>query len=212
MLAMPDKAIAAAIQAAFNQFRQSAATLAPEIYAQETTANQSAIETWWTTASNVVTVGVGYPLQQVKPPIVAVTIEAEQEMDRARFIGSQSGLVVPGAAGTGSYGYATQLRGRYSIACLGVNQDWVLWMEVLTRWALLSQRRNLQQPPPAGALLYRQTLSAAGFAPVPNSMADSVYHFARVLVLEADRLDTWSGSVADTVAGASVSVEVGAGS
>ncbi len=205
MLAIPDKAIVAAVSSAFDAFRANTTSLVPQIFAQENSANQSEITQWWATLSNVVPVIVGYPLQQVTAPIVAVTMEPEQEIAPKQSIGSQSGVVI---GATGEEGNATYFRGQYNVHAMGINQNWVLWLQALVRWALLYQRRNLQQMPPTGAGLMRQVLSSSGFIPVPDSLRDSVYPFQRIVSLSADRLDTWAGVASSVVSTTSAVLEV----
>ena len=205
MLAIPDKAIASSVSSAFDSFRSNVVQMVPEIFAQESGANQSEIQSWWSNLNNTVPVIVGYPLQQVTAPIVCVTMEPEQEIAPKQSIGSQSGVFV---TATGQDGNATYFRGQYNVHAMGVNQNWVLWLQALVRWALLYQRRTLQEMPPTGAALFRQVLSSSGFIPVPDSMRDSVYPFQRVVSLSADRLDTWAGAPAVLSSATSVTLEV----
>ena len=205
MLAIPDKAIASSVSSAFDAFRSNVVQMVPEIFAQESANNQSEIQSWWSNLNNTVPVVVGYPLQQVTAPIVAVTMEPEQEIAPKQSIGSQSGVFV---AATGQDGNATYFRGQYNVHAMGINQNWVLWLQALVRWALLYQRRTLQEMPPTGAGLFRQVLSSSGFIPVPDSLRDSVYPFQRVVSLSADRLDTWAGVPASLSSTTSVTLEV----
>ena len=209
MIAMAEKAIASAIQAALSDFRSNMAAWVPQIFAQESAANQNAIQTWFSNAQNVVTVQVGYPTQQTAAPAVCITTEASQEVSGRQFVGSlgQSQAIGGPTSGTGSLVYATYWHSAFNCHVLGVNADWTLWMDVLVRWALLYERQNLQQVPPNGAGLNKQVISASGFRPA-EGLNSTVYPYVRTVTLSAEHVDSWTNVAVSEATGETVTLQV----
>ncbi len=195
MIVDGEKAIVQAISDAFTYFRANLSTLVPQIFPNESSTNQTAIESWWGNASNQVFVQVGYLLQPVSAPQVAVTIESEREGEQ--FAGSErAGLVISIGSDVSDVD-AIYMETMYACHCVGINQDFVLWLQMLTKWALLLKRKSLMQQVQADGqitgVFQRQRIAAAPFRPVPDGVFhEGIFPFERVVTLSATHLDTWA--------------------
>lgn len=195
-----------AIADALSYFRANLATLIPEIFSDENATNQAAIQAWWGNGANVCPVQVGYTLQGVVAPQVAVTIEEEQELQQ--FAGGEHAGAYASVGSDMAEVDAVYMQTTYSCHCVGPNQDFVLWLQMLVKWALLWQRKALmvgkQQNGATTGVFERQKIAAGPFRPVPDPVyRESVFPFERVIMLQATHIDTWSGSAAPPMSSSS---------
>lgn len=194
-LMLGQTAIVDAITTSFQFFRQNLNVLVPEIYAYASQEDQAEISTWWQNTNNQVIVESGYPFQPVRSQLVSVTVRSEQEVDQ--YIDSGRNGAVFALSPGGSPEYSALFRSTYDCHCFSINQRYLLWLQVLVKWALLFQRHNLQiSVQPNGSVtgyFVEQKLSASDIMPVPNSLGDSLFPFERIVSLTATHLETWPG-------------------
>jgi len=196
MVILAERSIETVISDALTLFRQNLSAFVPDIYAQETTTNQTQITDWWTNAANQVAIQVGYSLSPTKAPQIAITMEPSQEVATRRFVGT-----VMQQTST-NYEYGTTFEALYAVHVFGPNQNWLLWMQALVRWALEMQRQTLENT----YGLMNQRLSMGALRPVPDSMKDIVFPFERTVNVTCQHMDTWTPLPVASVTSATVTL------
>lgn len=181
MISMIEKALVTVIGDALNYFSQNTTTLVPQIFSQETSEAQSEISTWWSKPNNQIIVKYGFSLQPVRMPQITVTIDQSEEMD-PKFIDSMAAL-----NGDGSTTRQTWFSSTFICSCYGINQNWVLWAQMLCRWALLVQRKNLEE----SYGLMNQSLSLSPFVPFTQEIKDAIFPFTRHIYIRGQHMDSW---------------------
>lgn len=202
-IALAELGIQNAIQSAFALFRQNLATFVPDIFAAETPEHQQEITQWWQNTNNQVPVNIGYQLSPVQGPQCAITVQNAQEVASRRFVGYMQ-QVLPS---NGNAVYATTFEGTYAVYCFGPNQNYLLWLQTLVRWALLISRQTLESQ----YGLMNQRIALGPLQPIPDSMHDVVFPFERIVYLTCQTQDTWSPLPPELVQSVSLTVNPSTG-
>ncbi|WP_304459076.1 hypothetical protein [Alicyclobacillus sendaiensis] len=202
-IALAELGIQNAIQSAFTLFRQNLATFVPDIFAAETPEHQQEITQWWQNTSNQVPVQIGYQLSPIQGPQCAITVQNAREVASRRSVGNVQQVL----AANGNIVFETIFEGTYAIYCFGPNQNWLLWMQTLVRWALLINRQTLESE----YGLMNQIISLGPLQPVPDSMHDVVFPFERTVYLTCQTADTWSPLPPELVQSVSLTVNSSTG-
>ncbi len=209
MIVDGEKAIVTAISDAFSYFRTNVTALVPMIFPNESAQNQADITSWWSNAQNLVYVQVGYLFQPIAAPQVAVTIEDEQEGQQFAG-GERAGLVVGIGSGVADVD-AAYMQTAYGCHITGVNQNFVLWQQILVKWALFFKRKILIQQVQADGsvtgVFQRQRLAAGPFRPVPDQVLhEGIFPYERTVTLTATHLNTWAGDGVPSMTSGGVTV------
>ena len=192
-----ERAVIATLQSAVSVFVANLATFVPDIYGQETTEHQAEITQWWQNSANNLTIRMGYVSAPVQGLSWNVVVGSSPEVSGRRVIGTYAST----SGGTITDG--TTFSSSYHIGCLGVNQNWLLWSQMLCKWALLYQRKTLEQE----YGLFDQSISMTPLQPVPDDLKDAVaFAFMRGVSLSAQHFDTWSQLPVATITSATVGI------
>ncbi|MFX4302982.1 hypothetical protein ACOJUR_12120 [Alicyclobacillus tolerans] len=194
MISLGDKAIVNVLNEAISLFRQNISTLVPNIYALETSTNQEEILTWWSNPKNQVIAQIGFSRSPVTGLQYAVTTGQESQIASRRYVGnfiSQTST---------QQTYSTTFETTYIIGVLGPNQNWLLWSQMLCKWALLYYTKTLE----TDYGLFNQRVGLGPLQPYPDSMGDSVFPFYRTVTFTAQHEDTWDALPVQSVSSASV--------
>lgn len=194
-----DKLVIGTVQAQVQQFRADAAASVAEIFWNETAANQAIIAQWYGNAANQIAWSVGWPERVIVQPGVWAILQTGQERQAADV---QS----VGYFGTsaGQRAQAIAMEEAVALVVAGPNQNEVLWLQGLVRWALYQQRLALQTQ----YGLNDQILSLSELRPLPNSQGDVIFPFSRAVTLRCWYYDPYTPVAAAPITGASVTVEV----
>ena len=196
MVIIAERAIETVLNDAVTLFRANLSTFVPDIYAQESTAYQTEITNWWSNANNNVVVQIGYNLQKIQMPQLAITTESSSEVGSRRPIGHTM------LAMSTSQVMTTDFDSTYAIHVFGPNQNWLLWAQVFVKWALLMYRKTLEQQ----YFLINQRISLSPLRPAPDSMKDVVFPFMRTVNLSCQHLDSWTPLPGATTTAATVTL------
>lgn len=189
-LILGEQPIIEAISGAFTFFKANLVTQVPDIFAYATAQDQAEITTLWSNPQyNPIIIG-GYPQTPLNTPTVAVTLEPEREV--TQYAGSS----LTGITLSGMPAHAGEFETTYQCHCFSVGYKNLLWLQVLTKWALLAQRIPLMQGITATGLptgyFNRQSVSASGLMRAPNDLGDGISVFQRSVSLTATHIDTWT--------------------
>lgn len=197
MMNLGEAAVVASLTQAVSTFTANLATLVPDIYGYETAEHQQEITTWWENPANQLTIQIGYTSAPVQGLSWNVVVGDSPEVAGRRYVGnvaSQSGSTTT---------FSTTFETTYHIGCLGVNQNWLLWSQMLCKWALLYMRPSLETQ----YGLFNQLVSLSPLQPVPDNLRDAVkFAFMRGVMLRAQHEDAWTSLPVSTVTSASVIV------
>lgn len=202
MVTLAERPLETVITDAFTSFRDNLSTFVLDIYAQESAANQDQITTWWSNADNNVTVTIGYPTaSSIKSPMIAITMEPSNEVAPRRFLGNVIGVT------STNYNYGTTFEATYICHVLATNQNQLLWLQALVKWALMMNRQTLETT----YGLLNQRLSLGPLRPIADSMKDVVFPFERTITLNCQHIDTWTPLPTTTVTSTGVTLDVTSG-
>ena len=194
-----DKVVLYAVSQALTVFRANLSTYVPQIFGDESPANQAEITTWWGNAANQVVCSVGWAQQAIQMPGIWAILLPAQEPDDAEL--AQWGyLATTGTQRT----YAIPTREAVSLVCASPNQNQVLWLQALVKWALYVQRPVLE----TGWGLLMQRLAAGSLEPYADSLHDVVWPFRRVWTLSCLYYDQYEPLPPEAVTAVSVTPEV----
>lgn len=196
MVVLAERSIETCINNSLSLFRSNLSTFVPDVFAQETSDNQTQITNWWSNANNQVIVQVGYSLTPIKGPQIAITMEPSQEVSSRRFVGNMLQQT------SNNYEYGATFDALYAVHVFGPNQNWLLWMQSLVRWSLEMQRQTLE----SSYGLMNQRLSMGALRPVPDSMKDIVFPFERTVNLSCQHMDTWTPLAGTSVMNANITL------
>lgn len=200
MIAFGERVLQAALINGFDTFTANLATYVPDIFAQLATPEQTRITNWFSSATNKVQIIVGYPLTNQVMPQVAITLAAEDEPQDRQITGSLSQVQLGDATASPAVPFQMQMgayfRSIYRFDCIGPNQEFVLWLQALVKWALLQQRLAIE----VGYKLMNQKLTASDFTPYREGVEDEViFPYQRTITLTADHVDTWNSVPTNTL-------------
>lgn len=189
-LILGEQPIVEAISEAFTYFKANLAVQVPDIFAYATPQDQTEITTLWSSAKyNPIIIG-GYPQTPLNAPTVAVTLDSEKESTQYTGL-SQTGIQL-----SGSPAHAGEFETTYGCHCFSAGYKNLLWLQVLTKWALLVQRIPMMQSITSSGLptgyFNKQTVSASGLMRAPNDLGDGIPIFQRTVNLTASHVDTWT--------------------
>lgn len=179
-----------AISDAFTFFKANLVTQIPDIFAYASTADQTQITNLWSNPKyNPIIIG-GYPDSSLNAPTIAVTIENEGEPEQFAS-SSATGIYL-----NGSPAHAGEFETVFHCHCFSAGYKNLLWLQVLTKWALLAQRSMLMQGvTPDGyptGYFNKQTISLTGLMRAPDNLGDGIPVFQRTVILKATHIDTWT--------------------
>ncbi len=194
MISLGDKAVANVLNDAITLFRENLGYFVPSIYGLETTANQQEIVAWWSNPKNQVAAQIGFSRNPVLGLQYAVTTGNESQIANRRFVGNYI------SQASGALQYTTTFETQYVIGVLGPNQNWLLWSQMLCKWALLYFTKTLEND----YLLFDQRVGLGPLQPYPNSMGDSVFPFYRTVTLTAQHEDSWQAIAVPSVTSTSI--------
>ncbi len=196
MIAM-DKAVTQVVGAAIALFRANLPLYVPEIFESEDAANQAEITTWYGNPANAIKLAVGWPEKVISMPGIWTTLQPAREAQAWGTL-DVGAIGVPGV-------HAIGLEETVQLLVAAPNQNQVLWLQQLVLWALFTQRRTLMAPP---YNLETQSVAASPLAPVPDSMNDVIFPFARAWTLTGTRPISFSLPVAPAITAIDITVEV----
>lgn len=192
MMILGERAIYDALGSALVLFRENLDYFVPDIYGQETPDNIESITEWWSNTSNTVSLVYGYVMRPVSSPRLAITTENEQIVAENRHIG----YVAQPLSTINERGSVFQ--STYYIHVLGENEDWLYWMQIWTKWAMLIMSQYMEDT----YGLMDQIVSMDGLRPVPDSMKDAIFPFERLVMFSCKHHDTWKGLPYETIVSA----------
>lgn len=196
MVVLAERLLQTVLLQSLDLFRNNLSTFVPDIFAQETPKHQQEIINWWSNPQNQVPVIIGYTLQPTQAPQLAITVESSQEVASRRFVGNLLQQT------SNNHEYGTTFESTYAVNIFGPNQNWLLWMQILVRWALLINRLTLETQ----YALMNQRISLSPLVPVQDSLGDSIFPYMRRVYLSCQHVDTWTPLPVDTVQSASITV------
>ena len=180
MIHDPEVALLQTLQAQWTLFQTNAATLIPDVYADESAANQADLLAWWAKAPTVL-ITAAYALAPPQLPLLWVKTLNDDEVPDRQFVG-RSRVPVGGL-----YAESTTLACHLEVGIFATNANEVRWLALWVRWALWSATHTLETQ----YGLFQQRLSAGPLEPVPDSAQDVVFPFWRRVWFQAQHEDTW---------------------
>ncbi len=190
-----DKVVMNVVEEAITIFRGDLATYVPQIFWAESAANQAEIQTWYANPQNVIQTSVGYPLESIVQPGIWAILQPAREPDEQELQG-WGFTGVPGV-------YAIPMAESVALMVAAPNQNQVLWLQTVLKWACYTQRAFLENT----YELHNQRLTASALTPEPDSGGDVIFPFRRVWTLSCWYYDQYVQPLTP-ITGASVTVEV----
>ena len=151
-----------AVQDGFAAFQGNLSLYVPQIFGSWPASDQAEVTQYFQGPKPPCYFSLAYPLQPELMPSCVVSMEAGAEEPNADAFGMQQSFA---KQGDGSYQvwYGITQHDRYDISLRhATNQKLLLWLDIVTWWALLQQRQNL-----IAQGLLQQVLSRSGLEPDP---------------------------------------------
>jgi hypothetical protein len=193
LIGFGEKVVQAAIVAGIQSFTQNLSTFVPDLFAQLSSAEQTRISNWFGNSSNRINVVLGYLQVNQVLPAVGIVLAAEDEIRDEQIIGSlgqvQFGNNTTNPVTPYQVQKTTYMRSLYRCDCVADNQEFLLWLQALVKWSLLTQRDAMESQ----YQMLNAKISAADVAPMEEAVqGEAVWPYHRVVTLAVDHFDTWN--------------------
>ncbi len=174
--------VALVLQAVQNGFAEFAGNLelwVPQIFAGWSSDEQQQITQYWQSHKNAVYFALAYTMQPELMPSCVVSMEPGQEEPNADSFGMLQGMSTA-QDGTVQQWLGMTVQDRFDVTLRhAVNQKLLLWLDIITWWALMRQRQQL-----IASGFGQQVLARSGLEPDPwYQTAGSQPVFRRIVSL-----------------------------